>query len=118
MNALDFDRAQLWRFRARPLSITDGDTLRVECDCGFYGRHEVAIRLAGFSAPETHEAGGDEATRRLMLAVESGVGEWPLRVATLQRETVVREVRSFERFVADVWVVQADGELVDVVELL
>lgn len=106
-----FDRTLLWRFRAQLLRVLDGDSCRLLCDTGFGGRHEVAIRLLGFSAPERYQAGGPEATQRLHDALARGVGEWPLRVATLQRETVVSEVRSFERYVAQVWVAAPEGLL-------
>lgn len=107
MTADEFDRAHLWRFRARPLRVIDGDTLVVLCDTGFRGRHEAHVRIAGYDAPEIGEPGGQDARRALDAAVfeRGGVAlDWPLRVVTRQRETVVSEVRSFERFVGDVYV--------------
>lgn len=117
MIAEAFDRSFLWRFRGKPLRIIDGDSLVVECDTGFYGRHEVHIRIADLNAPELNEPGGLEAKTRLERAIGWQSG-WPLRVVTRQRETVVSEVRSFERYVADLFVMAAGGELVNVRTLL
>lgn len=118
MNALDFDRQLLWRFRAKLVRIVDGDSCVVLCDTGFFGRQEVSLRLADYSAPERYEADGPAATAALAEAIATGVGEWPLRVVTLQRETVVREVQSFARYVGHLWLVNADGTLTDVRERL
>lgn len=118
MTAEAWDRASLWRFRAKPIRVIDGDSLIVLCDCGFYGRHEARIRIADLWAPERNEPGGSEATARLAAALDADAADWPLRIVSRQRETVVSEVRSFERYVADVYVVGAGGELADVRSLL
>jgi endonuclease YncB( thermonuclease family) len=117
MSAETFDREHLWRFRARPLRVLDGDSVIVECDTGFYGRQEVNIRIADLNAPELNEPGGIEARLKLSAAL-TWMSGWPLRVVTRQRETVVSEVRSFERYVADLFVMAAGGELVNVRTLL
>ena len=98
MRAADFDKAVLWRYRARLLRLIDADTVVCLVDTGFYGRHEVRLRLADIDAAEADEAGGAEATSALAGALRlAGDGPWPLRIVTRQRETVVSEVRSFER---------------------
>ena len=117
MTADEFDRQLLWRFRAQPLRIIDGDTMVVLTDTGFRGRHEVHIRIANLNAPELHEPGGLAAQIRLKDAVSWLTG-WPLRIVTQQRETVVSEVKSFERYIAEVFVMAAGGELVNVKDLL
>ncbi len=114
----EWDRNNLWRTRAKLLRVIDGDSLIALCDCGFSIRYEARIRIAGLWNPETHEPGGSEATMALMRAVESGVGEWPMRIVTQQRETIISEVRSFERWVASVYVCQEGREPVDVRELM
>lgn len=117
MSGEAWDRERLWRYRARPIRVIDGDTIVVEADTGFYGRHEVHIRIADLNAPELNEPGGEEAAIRLRQAIDSP-SEWSLRVVTRQRETVVSEVRSFERYVGDVLVVGDAGGWVDVKGLL
>lgn len=118
MNVTAWDRAHLWRFRAATIRVIDGDGLVVLADCGFYGRHEVNVRIADLHAPELNEPGGKEAKARLENAVGWFGAGWPLRVATRQRETIVSEVRSFERYVCDLYVVGNGGDLVNVRELL
>lgn len=113
-----FDTLFLWHYRAKLIEVLDGDTIVCLCDTGFYGRHEVHIRLAGFSAPERRQLGGTAATLQLTEILQTAVGDWPLRIVTLQRETIVSEVRSFERFVANIFVAQSDGMLRSVAELL
>lgn len=110
-DAQEFDRTKLWHYRASWLHLDyyDGDTFTALVDTGFFARHRVAIRIADLYAPEMTEDGGFDAKRRLGLALISGMGEWPIRIVTRQRVTAVSEVRSFERWVADVWVETAYG---------
>jgi endonuclease YncB( thermonuclease family) len=113
-----FDRECLWRYRATLIRVIDGDTLVALVDTGFFGRHEVHVRIAGLFAPEMSSEGGEAARDALSKALEPMTSPWGLRVITRQRETVISEVRSFERYVADVFLVAADGALVDVKDLL
>jgi len=120
MNAEEWDRGHLWRFRARLVRVIDADTWVVEADTGFSGRHEVHIRIAEMNAPESSTPEGAVATAaviRLLNTIPPSFA-WPLRIVSRQRERSVAEVRSFERFVADVSVVQADGTLRDAKDLL
>jgi endonuclease YncB( thermonuclease family) len=120
MNVTEWDREHLWRFRAKPIRVIDGDTMVVLCDTGFSGRHEAHIRIAGLLAPEWNEPGGMEATGKLRSVMNGLIPswEWPLRIISRQKETVVSEVRSFERFVADIYILDGMQELVNVRELL
>ena len=113
----EFD-ARLWHYRAQVLRIIDGDSAVLLADCGFRGRHEVHVRIADLNAPELHEPGGQEARLKLTTALGWLTVGWPLRVATRRRETVLREVMSFERYVADLYVTDAGGNLVNVKEVL
>lgn len=120
MNVDEFDRALLWHYRAYLLRVIDGDTFVAMVDTGFFGRHEVHIRLADVDAPEINDEGGFDARDALENALEpDGVPQplWSLRIVTQQRETIVSEVRSFERYVATVYVVEAN-DLVNVRTLL
>lgn len=120
MIAEEWDRAVLWRFRARwlPDAYMDGDTFSAMTDNGMWARHRVSIRIADLWAPERDEPGGPEATARLAAALgRADAVEWPLRFVSQQRETVVTQVQSFIRYVGDVLVV-IDGELIGVRGLL
>jgi len=87
-------------------------------DCGYRAAALPHIRIANLNAPERWTPEGPDATRRLTAALQSGHGEWPLRIVTSQRETVISEVTSFERFVGTIAVVQEDGSLVELREVL
>lgn len=109
----EFD-ARLWHYRANVLRVIDGDTVVVLADTGFHGRHEVHVRIADLNAPELSEPGGQEARLELTTALGWLTTGWPLRVATRRKETVMGEVQSFERYVADLYVLDPGGNLVNV----
>ncbi len=119
MNATTFDRTCLWQYRAQLLRVIDADTAVLLIDTGFGGRHEVHLRIADLDGPERNTPEGPLAAQRLLGALWSAAETaWPLRVISRQRERVVSEVRSFERFVGDLYVTNAKGELTDVKDLL
>ena len=117
-----WDRAFLWRFRAKWLAeeYADGDTFTALPDTGYNGREEVSIRLFGFWAPERRAPGGPEATAllRLVLAEADPGLKWNLRIVSRQLVRVVSEQTTFERYVSDVSLVLPGGEMVDVVKRL
>lgn len=116
-----FDRGLLWRYRAQLLSIHDGDTVTLLADTGFRGRHEVKLRIAHIWAPELSMEGGELAMLRLtdILALRDWTQRWNLRVVTHQRETVVAEITSFERYVGDLYVVETNtGNLINVAQAM
>ena len=113
VSALFFDGNLLWRYRASPTRIIDGDTFVAIIDLGYNVRYEPHIRIAGLDAPELSTPDGPVARQRLMDALYRNaylVG-WNLRV-------VSREKTTFERWLCDVFVLQDDGSLIDVKDLL
>ena len=62
-------------YRADVLDVTDGDTLRLDVQCGFYLKMETHIRLAGLDAPELSTKKGKEAAEyvRDRLAKAKGI---------------------------------------------
>lgn len=122
MIAEEWDRENLFRMRARPLEVTDGDTFWALCEHPHYSRAEASIRLRGFDAPELHEDGGEAAKACLseILTVWRWYDrkEWPLRIVSVQKVRVVSEQKSFDRYISDILIVQPDGELIDVRDLL
>lgn len=84
-----------YRYRAEFLAAHDGDTYTLRIDLGFYASAAVPIRLRGVDTPELGTAHADEST---------AFARWHLSRA---EEIVVesyRDARSFERWVADVYV--------------
>lgn len=120
VSARFFDAGYLWHYRARCDRVIDGDTFVALVDCGFRAAARPHIRIRGLYAPERGDPAGITATgdlRRVFAGVIPS-WEWPLRIISLQRETVIAEVTSFERFVADVFVVDGASNLINVVDLL
>lgn len=125
MAASAWDREHLWRFRARFHRGIDGDTFVALVDCGFGVAALPHIRIADLNAPELDTEQGVMARIHLGNALMTSqpvmaqdVPTWPLRIESRQRERVIEGVKSFDRYVATVWVVQQDGTAVDVRELL
>lgn len=118
MKAEEFDTG-IWDYRATLRRIKDADTLVLLVDCGFRGRHEPSVRLARCDAPERGTPAGDAAFAFLVdLLIDGHIPGWGLRVRTAQRETVVEEVTSFERWVAEVWTVAPNGEMTNIADAL
>jgi micrococcal nuclease len=82
-----------YRYRATCERVIDGDTVVLRVDLGFRVHTIIHLRLRGYSAPELHEPGGQEAKTvalRLLAAAEHIIVEtWG---------------KSFDRWVGDVWV--------------
>ncbi len=105
----------MYYYRADVLSVTDGDTIRVKLWLGCRVYRETPIRLAGVDAPELRSADPTERARgtasRLVLIniLSRDDGTFtPVYLRTYLDKT------SFDRYVADVWVDQGDGTLLDV----
>jgi endonuclease YncB( thermonuclease family) len=62
-------------YRADVLECVDGDTLRLDVQCGFYLKMDIRIRLAGLDAPEITTKKGKEAAEyvRDRLAKARGI---------------------------------------------
>lgn len=110
-----FDRERLWHFRAAVWRVIDGDTFVALTDGGFKGAAMPHIRIAGYNAPEMSAPGGHAAKTLLARTIPTfgsyADGQWPLRIVSHQRETVVREIQTFERYVADVYIIDREGRL-------
>lgn len=96
----------LWTYRARLLSIHDGDTGAFLLDLGTGVRAEVDLRLVGVRAPELSQAGGREALAYVAEWIDrlpDGY-DWPLIVQTVKTKTrEPGERRSFTRYLAHVY---------------
>lgn len=90
-----------WLFRAQPVRVVDGDTIRVTVDLGFYLRNTVQVRLLGVDTPEprgeTRMAGllAHEFVLAWMEEATASGLEWPLTIATAKSD-------SFDRWLARV----------------
>lgn len=122
MNAAEFDRQRLWHYRAKPWRVVDGDTFVALIDHGHRNAGLIPIRLAGYSADERWQADGPRATAALRSALapywNDDPTDWTLRIVTLQRETVVSEVQSYERWVSEVYLANGGDDLEEIIKVL
>lgn len=95
-----------WTYpRARALRVHDGDTVKLEIDCGLSTFRIIWIRLAHINTPELSDAGGAVARDRLAELLSAG----PLQVTTTKDKT-----EKYGRYLAEI--VNSDG--VDVAQQL
>lgn len=89
--------AALWRYRARCVEVTDGDTVKVVVDHGMNIQSMQAVRVLGVDSPEMNTAAGRSAkafTAAWVKAHVHGDEHWPITITT------ERDKRSFNRYVA------------------
>jgi micrococcal nuclease len=84
----------LYRYRAALNRVIDGDTYDLMIDLGFRASLRVAVRLNGYNAPELPTPDGVLAREAAAALLFRG----PIVVQTY------KDQRSFERWVADVYV--------------
>jgi endonuclease YncB( thermonuclease family) len=86
--------------RACGYHVVDGDTADFLLDIGWYHYAYIPLRLSSVDAPETRGTTGEEREKALLAKdrFEELICDQPALVRSY------RERRSFERFIADVWV--------------
>lgn len=88
-----------WTYpRCRALSNYDGDTVKLDVDCGLSTHRVIVVRLAHINAPELRDKGG--AAARDLVTVLLSVS--PLTVTTIRDRT-----EKYGRYLARI--VNADG---------
>jgi hypothetical protein len=123
VSALAVPTGPSYVYRATCRRVIDGDTIVADVDLGFRITAALHVRIAGVNAPEVvkpwtsahHDRAGYKAAaylQRLLTFSEGQVAaaaEIPevLRVPLLLASH--RDERSFERWVADVWVAKPGG---------
>lgn len=138
LTVAEFDTC-LWHHRARVISITDGDTLVARPELGYVRDlgMSVAYRLRGVYCPELprgnlarvlDEHPDDPGVQAYIFLscfladVYSDDGWFPLRVITYEKERATVNIggfqKSFDRWIADMWRVNADGTLTNLAEAI
>lgn len=102
----------LYYYKARVISVYDGDTVRVDVDLGFKSWiHNEKLRLARIDAPELR---GDERPEGLLSRDF-------LRELILGKEVVLHTFKDrqgkYGRYLADIWL-NRDGKWVNINDLL
>lgn len=100
--------------RKRPAKFVenhDGDTVTVVLDQGFYDTKQINLRLANTWAPELKDHGGHEVQLYVQGWFQSrGGAKWPFVVTTYETSTG-NDLKTFERYVADVVCVKDGAHL-------
>lgn len=98
----------MWQYRAKLVSIVDGDTIDVLVDVGFHMLATVRLRLLGVNTYELHDP--DPGIRlkaisgkNFLCKLSQTSGEWPLKVETQKSD-------AFGRWLANVWYTDRDGK--------
>lgn len=105
------DRTKIYQYRARVVSVYDGDTLRADVDLGFFTWiKSVQFRLARLDTPEVR---GDERAEGL-------VARDRLRELVLNQEVVIETEKKgkYGRYIAEVFLETDDGSLVNVNDVM
>lgn len=89
-----------YRYRARLYRVIDGDTYELDVDLGFKVSAVITIRLHGYNCPERNTSEGVEASS---VALELLAGK-QLLLQSFKGPQSGKDVQSFARWVADVYV--------------
>ena len=97
----------MWDYRAKLISVHDGDTVTMEMDTGFHGRQEEHLRLLGTFAPELSTPGGQETKQFVISWIRQWMDPklvWPFYIATEKNNsTEPQEIQTLARYVARIW---------------
>lgn len=101
-----------WTYKAQLLEITDGDTVKLTIDNGFFNREVHAIRLRGVNTPEIFTKDAEEKARGQVakeivqdwfneanVCRELEMTDWPLILVTQ------KDKQTFNRYIGDVYCV-------------
>lgn len=106
----------MWDYRAKILSVHDGDTAKLLIDTGFRFATTQNIRLKGVFAPELKQTGGVETTAyftSLVTQQNAKQLEWPWRVVTERLKNDTSEVTTLERYVATIYYIDDSSKSVN-----
>lgn len=92
---------------ARVVTAHDGDTLKLDVDCGFSVHAYVWIRLKGVRAPELAEPTGPQARQDLEAWLATDAPDGLVMVSTFQTAGSVKEINEQRTFIRYLGVVSA-----------
>lgn len=109
MNADDFP---LYHYRAEVVRCLDGDTIAIRVRLGFNVEFELHTRIAAINAPELGGATAAEgaASRDALTRLLFGT----IGVVPTVYVVSIKDRMSYERYLANVYLPTAGGELLDV----
>jgi micrococcal nuclease len=100
----------LYTYRATVLQVVDGDTVDLSVSLGFDVSHRARFRLTGIDAPESYGPNASDAGRaaKQQLADTLRVG------STVVVKTTKDRREKYGRFLAEVFLVTADGSPMEI----
>jgi len=108
----NLDQWPLYRYHATLIRCVDGDTIEVACDLGMHITRVVHLRLRDVDTPEMYGRDAEPAGTHAKNALQSLLEGRTLYVETFKGR------KSFDRYIAWVFVIDDDGTWIDVTEWL
>lgn len=102
----------MYEYRAQILSVTDGDTVRLDVDLGFSLRQKMTLRLYGINTPELHgvaDAAPGKAARDYLTSLLSNGGQGPaggpltMSWKAVTIKTIKDKTDKYGRLLADIY---------------
>ena len=117
----------LYRYRAKIIRVIDGDTVEAEIDhgCSIFSKRK--LRLSGMDAPELRgesRVEGMASASHLIKLITSNClnldshGKLGTRLAEIYIQTMKDKAGKYGRYIAILWGIDKDGELVDINQLM
>ena len=94
---------------ARVVDVHDGDTVKLDVDCGFSVHAYVWIRLKDVRAPELSEPTGPQAKQELEAWLQTDAPDGLVMVDTFQVAGATKEIREQRTFIRYVGIITAPG---------
>jgi len=98
---LNFDESNLYFYKAKVISVYDGDTITVDIDLGFnLWLHNEKLRLSGINAPEIRTKNKDEKKRGFMARdyLKSIIDQKQILIKTLRDKK-----GKYGRYIAEIY---------------
>jgi len=107
----EIERHSEWVFRGRCVRVVDGDTYDILCDCGFGIYHKIRVRLRAVDTPEKYGKNACEEGKEVSRIIDDILFDKEVLIRTIKKKA-----SSYNRWEADVWYHNDDGQLVNIAE--
>lgn len=111
----------MYTYTAKAIKVVDGDTVKLEVDCGFRLKFTDNFRLADINAPELNQEGGLASKKYLEELLFSKVANSPNslfegNVTLVPRELyiVTTKPEKYGRWLVTIWTSQSDDSSLSV----
>ncbi len=109
----------MYEYKAKVIRVIDGDTIEVMIDLGFEVFAKEKIRFARIDTPETHGVKKESAEYQAGMVATNFVIDWMNKCNhEIMLKTSKNTDGGFGRFLAEVYIVDKDGETENLNDLL